>query len=333
MAETSVSEPVFNGPLFIVGMPRSGTKLLRNLLNQHPRVCLLEVETEFLPWLVHHVGEYGDLLDLQNFRRFHADIVRFPYFMYRSDEGRVLEANTWHAACRRHDAGGVFEALVRSEVAAPSGSSMIWGDKSPSYIDDIPLISSLYPQARFIHIIRDVRDYCLSMRKAWGKDMFRAAQRWADGVAGAREDGTRVGSAYLEVRYEDLLGDVEGTMRRVCEHLGIELDPSILELEKPSENIGDARGASKVVKGNFGKFRNLMRPAELKRIESIAKPVLQACGYELVYPSITARSLSSTERFLAQARDGWNLMRAESKERGMVGAILFHVRYFRATRG
>ncbi len=333
MVETSVRKLGFNGPLFIVGMPRSGTKLLRNLLNQHPRVRLLEVETEFLPWLIHHVAGYGDLSDLQNFRRFHADMVRFPYFMYRADEGRVLEADTWYAACHSYDAAGVFEALVRCEVAAPSGSSMIWGDKSPSYIDDIPLISGLYPQARFIHIIRDARDYCISIHKAWGKDMYRAAQRWADGVARAREDGTRVGPAYMEVRYEDLLSDVDETLRRACEHLGIEFDPSVLELEKPSENIGDARGASRVVKGNFGKFRNYMQPPVLKRIESIAKDVLQACGYELVYPTITARKLSPIERFLAQARDGWSLMRDESKKRGLVAAILFHARYYRATRG
>ena len=333
MVEASTREQRFVGPLFIVGMPRSGTKLLRNLLNQHRHVRMLEVETEFLPWLAHHVDEYGELSDLQNFRRLHADMVRFPYFMYRADEGRVLEANTWHAACRLYDAAGVFEALVRTEVGAQSGNGMIWGDKSPSYIDDIPLLTGLYPQARFIHIIRDVRDYCLSMHKAWGKDMFRAAQRWTDGVAQAREDGARVGTAYMEVRYEDLLGDVEGTMRRVCAHLDTEFDPAVLELEQPSENIGDARGANKVVKENFGKFRSRLQPPVLKRIESIAKPVLQACGYELVYPSITARRLSATEQFLAQARDGWNLMRDEFKKRGLLAAILFHVRYFRATRG
>jgi hypothetical protein len=76
-----------------------------------------------------------------------------------------------------------------------------------------------------------------------------------------------------------------------------------------------------------------MQPAVLKRIESIAKPVLQVCGYELVYPSIISRRLSATEQFLAQTRDGWNLMRDEFKKRGLMAAILFHIRYFRATRG
>lgn len=333
MAEANIKETSFDGPLFIVGMPRSGTKLLRNLLNQHRHVRMLEVETEFLPWLAHHIAEYGDLSDLRNFHRFHADVMRFPYFIYRTDERRVIGAASWQAACRSYDAAGVFEALVRTEIGVPPDSGIIWGDKSPSYVTDISLISGLYPQARFIHIIRDARDYCLSMRKAWGKDMYRAAQRWADGVARARENGARVGSAYLEIRYEALLGDVEGTMRQVCEHLDVEFDPAVLELERPSENIGDARGADKVVKDNFGKYRSLMQPAVLKRIESIAKPILLACGYELVYPSIIARRLSRSERLIAQARDGWNLLRANFKKRGFVATILFHAGHFRATRG
>ena len=87
-----------------------------------------------------------------------------------------------------------------------------------------------------------------------GQGYVRAVQRWTDGVARSREDGARVGTAYLELRYEVLLGDVEGTMRRVCTHLDIEFDPAVLELEQPSENIGDAQGANKVVKEQFGKF-------------------------------------------------------------------------------
>lgn len=333
MDERNVSEEGFDGPVFLIGMPRSGTKLLRNLLNQHPRVRLLEIETEFLPWLVRHLVDYGDLSDLENFRRFHRDMVRFPYFMYRTDEGKVIAADVWHAGCKTHDAAGIFEALVRAEVGASRGSGLIWGDKSPSYVNHIPMIADLYPNARVIHIVRDVRDYCLSMRNAWGKDMYRAAQRWTDGVGKAREDGRTLGPAYLEVRFEDLLADVEGVLRQVCPHLGIDFDPAILELQKPSENLGDARGASRVVRGNFGKFRAHMRPRELRRIESIARDVLQACAYELIDPAVPLRRISPTENFLAQIRDGYSLVRANFKKRGFVTAVLFYARHSRATRG
>jgi hypothetical protein len=137
----------------------------------------------------------------------------------------------------------------------------------------------------------------------------------------------------MEVRYEDLLGDLEGTLRLTCDHLGIEFNSSVLELAKPSENIGDARGATAVLKGNFGKFRDGMSSPVLRRIESIAKEVLLACGYELAYPSIAATRLSPIYTFVARMKDGWNLMRDECKRRPIVAAILFQLRYFKATRG
>src|SRR3712207_7075395 len=99
----------------------------------------------------------------------------------------------------------VFEALVRHDVGAPRGSDLIWGDKSPMYTEHIGLLAELYPQARFIHIVRDARDCCLSAHNAWRKNMVRWAQRWAEGVTKARADGRRIPDRYLEIRYEDLL--------------------------------------------------------------------------------------------------------------------------------
>ena len=218
----------FTGPLFIVGMPRSGTKLLRGLLNRHPRIGVSRNESEFLPWLAHRFARFGDLRRRERFDAFYAEMLRHSYFRFQREQGRLIDAGRWHAACAEFSAAGVFEALMRTEVDAPRGSGRIWGDKSPSYIDDLPLLKQLYPAARVLHIVRDVRDYCLSMHKAWGKDMLRAAQRWADGVRKARKDGAALGADYLELRYEDLLARTEPELRRVCAFLGVEFEPRML---------------------------------------------------------------------------------------------------------
>ena len=323
----------FAGPLFIVGMPRSGTKLLRALLNRHPLIGVPGVESEFLPWLVRHFARFGDLRERARFDAFYAEMLRHSYFRYRREHGNLVDAGRWYQACTEFTAAGVFEALMRVEVDAPRGGARIWGDKSPSYIDDIPLLKQLYPAAKVLHIVRDARDYCLSIHKAWGKDMLRAAQRWADGVHKARQAGAALGADYLELRYEELLARTEPELRRVCDFLGVAFEPGMLTLVRPSENLGDARGARQVLDGNRGKFRQAMAPKTIARIEELAGPVLLECGYELVMPPRPARRLSALEMRLAQLRDGVQLARTNRSGAGFWRTALFHLRYFVTTRG
>ena len=322
----------FDGPLFIVGMPRSGTKLLRELLNRHPRIAIPGVETEFLPWLAAHLGSFGDLRDPTRFDAFFASISRHTYFELRRREGAVFDAVRWHGTCRDFTPAGVFEALIRLEVGAPVGSGRIWGDKSPSYVDDLALIKRLYPSAKVIHIVRDVRDYCLSIHKAWGKNMPRAAQRWADGVVAARQAGTALGDDYQELHYEDLVTSTESTLRALCVRMGIDFDPRMLTLDKPSENLGNARGMSHVVSDNHGAYARLMSRDVLARIEEIAGDELIASGYALALPARPRRRLSRFEMLTAQLGDGWKLARRVHDGSTFFKTALFHLRYFLTTR-
>lgn len=323
----------YTGPLFIIGMPRSGTKLLRNLLNRHARIAIPDIETEFLPWLAQHAGEFSELTLEENFDRFYERVSKAPYFVYRKEAGRCLTARQWQTACRRYDAAGLFEALIRIDVGAPAGSGIIWGDKSPSYIRHVPLLASLFPSARFIHIVRDVRDYCLSINKAWGKDMLRAAQRWADDVGAVSHALSSLPNPHLMVRYEDLLTNAESVLRQCCSLLDLDFDPEMLHLDKPSENLGDAKGQTRIVAENLGKYRQRMPEYTLRRIEEIAGEVLEAHGYSLAIPGTRPRRLGKYEMRMAQIRDGWNLIRSARTERGGYWqALSFHLRYFMTTR-
>ncbi len=243
----------------------------------------------------------------------------------------VLESSK--EACRRYDAAGLFEALVRIDVGASQESDIIWGDKSPSYIRHILLIASLYLHARFIHILRDARDYCLSINKAWGKDMLHVAQRWADDVDAANKALRSSPNPDLLVRYEDLLAEPEVVLRRICVFLGINFEPAMLSLDRPSKNIGDAKGQTCIVADNQGKFKRNMTERTLRRIEEIVGEVLKSHGYALVMPDVQQRRLDSYEMRFAQVREGWHLIQSARKERGSYWkAFSFHLRYFMTTR-
>ena len=320
-------DPTFEGPLFVVGMPRSGTKLLRGLLNQHPLIGIPKAETEFLPDWARRWSSFGDLSRPDAFRRFFAAVRGSSYFVFlREEQGTEVDPAAWHATCRDFGLQGVFEALIRLDGGVGAGPG-VWGDKSPGYIARLPLLDTLFPQCRVIHIVRDCRDYALSIEKAWGKDPLRAAQRWNDRVRDARAFGQGLGPArYHELRYEDLLADPEAALRPVCGFLGLDFDPAMLTLQRPTENLGDTRGEARIVSANTEKWR-AMEPALREHIEALAGQTLAELGYPVSHAGPPER-LGPLRMAAGQLFDGAQLLRGDVAERGLFAAVRFRARIF-----
>lgn len=323
---------MFTGPLFVVGAPRSGTKLLRDLLRQHPRVAIPLYETEFLPRFAAQAGQLGDLSDRARFDRFYAWVSRNMYFRYMADDGTCITADQWYRAVDRFDVQGIFEALIRHDGPAPRGSAVIWGDKSPNYREHLPTLHALWPEARFIHIIRDVRDVCLSSHKAWGKSIVRNAQRWMDELSACREAGHALGAAYHELRYEDLLAEPEDALRRICAFLELDFDPAMLRPGRVSENLGDTRGQDRIVADNAQKWRKGMSPALLRRVEAIAGPLLSELHYPLSCGAQPPERVSAPELGALRLLDGANLVRFRLKEWGLRDTVRYSLAAWESTR-
>ncbi len=321
----------FTGPLFIVGMPRSGTKLLRGLLNQHPLISIPNIETHFLPYWEKHWSEYGDLSDRNDFSCFYSQVIHLPYFIYMREISEIIQEDNWYQSCDDFSISGIFEALIRYDAHVPVGSKKIWGDKTPSYITQVPLIKSIFPEARFIHIIRDVRDYSLSMNTAWGKNMVRATDRWVDGINIFRQNIEDYGEKIMELRYEDLLDNPAKDLHRICAFLGLKFDNRMLELGTPCENLGATQKKKEIVKNNKQKFLTEMTSKQRKSIECIAKPLLKEYGYQVNYTGISKR-INKSQMLIYKIMDAINLFRYEAKKRGIVGGIKFQWSLYRTAR-
>jgi hypothetical protein len=135
-------------------------------------------------------------------------------------------------------AAGEAIACVFETYAAEHGKPR-WGDKTPLYMQHLPLLEGLFPTARFVHLIRDGRDAALSflsvrrgiMTEGWGhpRDARGFARQWATEIRSARELGARVGpERYLELRYEALVADPAAELRRVCDFAGLVYDAAML---------------------------------------------------------------------------------------------------------
>jgi hypothetical protein len=320
-------------PLFVVGMPRSGTKLLRGLLTRHPRIRIPIYETEFLPQLARWVRERGIPHDEFAFERMYRSVRHAPYFEYRKQDSPAFTWQGWREACEgRFDATGLFEGFVRYETGTPRGSGIIWGDKSPTYIEHLPLLLALYPQASIVHIVRDVRDQCVSLRKAFGKDLRRAAHRWNECVLAARRRAIRNTARFHEVKYEELLEQPEDQLRGICEFLRLEFSKDMLQLDRPVEPIGDGRASSAILGGNHDKFAQRLTPAEIEAIESLAWEGMATFGYR---PQVARgpRQLANFELTTLRLRDGISLALNNAKRRGLSGAIRTLIGHQRVVRG
>ena len=108
-----------------------------------------------------------------------------------------------------------------------------WGDKTPRYVTDISRLHRVFPGAKFVHIIRDARDVCLSLRQAWRHTWHYSAEYWSQTVRAGVAQGQSIGmDFYLEVAYEDLVRQPEPMLRRICAFLGEDFEPKMLEFHR-----------------------------------------------------------------------------------------------------
>ena len=190
-------------PIFVIGSPRSGTTLLRLILDAHPRISCGE-ETHFLRDLEAIVGRNWELVRTYG-----------------------LDRRWWLAHIR-----GLY-ADFQTEVLTRSGKAR-WAEKDPTYTLHLPFIDELFPEAVYVHLLRDGHDVVASFRDRWGyKSAARAARtEWARYVRSARTLGRRLPpERFLELRYESLVADPEVEGRRLFEFLGEAWDPAVLSFD------------------------------------------------------------------------------------------------------
>jgi hypothetical protein len=268
----------------VIGCPRSGTTLLRNLLRSHPAHAI-PPESHFVP-AFHRA--WGDPPHDRAARRLAARILALHWVRRWELDLTPRDFD----GCRTY--GELVGRLYRA-VAARDGAAR-WGDKTPAYAREIPALDRIFPDAQFVHIVRDGRDVALSLQRTGflPRTAFTAARFWKAHVAAARRDGPPLGpSRYLEIGYEDLLRDTEATMRRVCAFLDERFDarvlaPSPLDWRRFPPTFGPRRprhvSETELVRDNVGKWRRAMAPRDVAVFEAVAGDLLAELGYEIAGP-------------------------------------------------
>lgn len=314
----------FSGPLFIVGMPRSGTKLLRDLLNRHPKIGIPIVESHFIPYMIRKFGWEPEIRTKSDLKNFYQEFTLTTFFWNTKELGQVLTLEELQQCADLSSWSSIFEFILKFYASTNKDDGFIWGDKTPGYINYLYLLKTLYPQARFVHIYRDPRDYALSVKNAWGKSIFRAGYVWKLSLESAREAGLKIGGDYKEIKYEELLSSPEDVLTNLCDFIDCQFLPEMLTLERPSENYGNAKGYTKILEDNFGKYKEHLPNNSQKRLEEIVYPLATELGYKMEFGT-HHKPLNFFQLKILNIYDGLASVNFHIKEKGIIQGIQYFI--------
>jgi len=290
---------------FVVGCGRSGTTLVRALLDAHPQLAVPD-ESYFPAWFGRVRSRYErpdgfardrlvtDLLAHESFRRWGLDATEVRDAIARA------EPETFADTVRAY-----YAAYARAHRKPR------YADKTPIFALHMPELAEIFEESVFVHVVRDGRDVVLSrMEAAWGTHRvdFEALQ-WRSHIRTARADGSRLGPGrYREFRYEALLDDPEQFARELCAFIRLDFDPTMLRYHERAQPLVEAMAYPE-------EHKNLLNPptkglrdwrveltgTQLALIEELAGDTLPAFGYERVTGpapiGIRARALEARARY------------------------------------
>lgn len=302
-----------NQPMpIIIGVARSGTTLLRLMLDAHSELAITH-EAGFIPMASNLTNPLSRMFyrRLKNTAKHGSWLNSLREKFFRT----LTEGSTWNDF--HVDKEAFAEALLQLQPFSISeGFRMFfrmyamrfdkprWGDKTPFYCQYLPVVQNVLPEAHFIHLIRDGRDVAVSGKGLafTGGDIEVIAKNWVRQILLARRDA-RACRRYLEITYEDLLFKSADVLREICEFINLSYEPRMehyyLRANERLDELGTAYkpdGAVFAAKDSrlhlhrltsrppeptrIGRWKTEMTREELATFNKVAGELLEELGYE-----------------------------------------------------
>jgi hypothetical protein len=299
---------VMNPYLFIVGCQRSGTTLLQRVVNAHPQITVFNQTGWISDFFEMRTGPAGDglitpelipaLLQRQQFRKGLKKVG-----IGRKELEGLL--GTGASMTLGRFVTGIFDLYGQRQEKA------LVGDKTPKYIRSIRTMHELWPEARFVHLIRDGRDVCLSTLN-WEKNaallrqsfstwdehpVISAALKWEWNVRLGREAGQSLAPGlYCEMRYEALVHQPTEECARLCAFLNVPYDEHMVrfyEGRTKSKPDLDAKKGWRPITPGLRNWRTQMTAENVELFEAAAGGLLEELGYRRGGPPPGAETLQN----------------------------------------
>ena len=276
-------------PILIGGCGSSGTTLLKTMLDSHKNIaCGQEIALFDRPRLYQmDLDELHQMFSTQKFDEINKEQI-FPLFTKFGSNFGLFIPNSGKQYHNFSTIKAIFEKaenlkhfldLFFSNWAEAQGKKR-WAEKTPNNVYCIEKILNFFPDAKFVHVIRDGRDTVLSLHEGRGLAVPAAIFRWLSAVeAGIRFRGN---PRYYELKYEDLILDTENSLRKLMDFLEDDFDPEMLNYMEQGKNNPLSYGSTPIYSNKIGKWKkDGVDPAILRIFDLTLTDLLKKVGYEL----------------------------------------------------
>ena len=287
-------------PIFIIGSPRSGTSLLRLILTSHTKI-IIPPECGFIVWLHRKYSNWSarDAIDYYVREQYLNDL-----YSCRKFDTWVLDRMAMDSLIIEKqpiDYATLCGLIYAAYAHQYSRSATIWGDKNNFYIDYLPTLDKIYPEARFLHIVRDGRDVACSYREVmqhkstspyapklttniesiaieWSTNVFKVAD-YLNSLSNSKK---------ITVRYEDLVQQPESVLLSICDWLNLDYEHQMLEFHdinrrkqlEPALTMGwKQRTMEPISADTVGRYNSLLSGEEQELFSLNAGHALTRFGY------------------------------------------------------
>ncbi len=274
-------------PVFMIGTQRSGSNLLRLMMNQ-----LKDISSPHPPHILERmfplIDNYGDLKSDDNFALLVDDVCRLVELNPVEWSGVSFDRGVIMANAKQRSLMSVYGAVY--DQYSQSQGAKTWCCKSLANINYIFEIEEYFNCPKYIYLYRDGRDVALSFQKAvvGEKHIYCIAKEWADTQSKALNLGKKIDNKrFHSVSYEQLTQQPEKTARSLCEFLNADYVPAMLDFHKTSEARNAAESSnlwgnvtSPIIQNNSKKFLKELPKDEIRIFESVAGNMLDALAYD-----------------------------------------------------
>lgn len=294
-------------PLQIIGTQRSGSNLLRLMLNQSAKIVaphpphILQVFTPLL-------DRYGDLRQADHFQELVADVCQListnpvPWQWTPPSSEQLIRA------CLQPSLPELFRRIY--EYHAHQSSTDTWCCKSMANVHRIESLEQAGIQARYLHLVRDGRDVAASFQRTMigEKHLYHLAKKWkSDQQVALKWKSQLPEDRYLQIQYERLLTEPETVLAEVCAFAELPNEPAhmLAYYETKASQLAAHSGYmwsnlnQPILRHNIGKYQQQLGAEGILLFESVAGEMLEQLGYQPEYPS-SARKLKFSPETLAE---------------------------------
>jgi hypothetical protein len=279
-------------PFFLVGFQRSGTTMLRLMLNAHPELAVPHDSARL--WF-----NYRDKAG--SYKNSPADAMRMIDDLLCEPRIKAWKTELPREQIFADPLPVTFPEIMRRfhEVYARAQGKRMWGDKNTGTLTELDQLDRMFPACKVIHLVRDGRDCALShlsKEYVYGyANVLRVALEWREQVTLCRKMGAMLpADRYMEIRYEDLLASPERELRKICHFLGVGYAAEMLTYYRTvSSNVpDDRRGLWPLLDqppqaANVNKWKTKMSGADRAIFQRHAGALLTHYGYEALPNSMT----------------------------------------------